>query len=82
MTERIPDRIRIEVEVHVPPGTDLAESVRWVDGLSDLDPDRHECEAALYIMLAKSAWRRAEQLRLMAADADRRRARRRRGVSG
>jgi len=79
-----PGRVLVEVSVNIPPGSDLAESLRWLDSLPDIDPDRHECEGFLYMMLAKSAWRRAEQLRQSRADSERRsRARRKRPeVSG
>jgi hypothetical protein len=70
-------RIRVEVEVHVPPGTGLVEQVNWLATLPQGSPDRHECEGWLYMTLARSAWRRAEDLRRAERDRARRRAARR-----
>lgn len=56
-------RIRVQVDVHVPPGSELLEQIRWLDSLPPADPDRRECEAFLYMTLARSAWRRADEVR-------------------
>jgi hypothetical protein len=56
-------RIRVEVDVRVPPGSELPEQIRWLDSLPQADPDRLECEAFLYMTLARSAWRRADEVR-------------------
>lgn len=74
-------RLRFELEMGVPPGSDMHELLAWVGSLSELDPDRHEMEAQLYLTLARSAWRRAEELRRAARDRERRQARRERKVT-
>lgn len=70
----------LEVSLNIDPASELGQLLTgWLAGLSELDPDRHDCEAFLYMMLAKSAWRRADQLREAAADRARRQSRRKGG---
>jgi hypothetical protein len=52
------------IVVYVPGvGAELAEGINWVNSLPGSDPARHDCEAFIYMTLARSAWRRADELR-------------------
>jgi hypothetical protein len=68
-----PGRIRVEVDLAVPAGSGLVESVRWVAGLPPTDPDRCELEAQIYMMLARLAWRDADRYRAIRQAGQRRR---------
>jgi hypothetical protein len=70
-----PGQIRIEVTLSVPPGSEsLLESVAWLAGLPQHDPDRCELEAQVYMMLARLAWRDADRARELRARLARRKA--------
>lgn len=42
---------------------ELREMLKWLDGLSENDPDRHEMKAYIYMTLARSEWRWADRYR-------------------
>jgi hypothetical protein len=42
---------------------ELREMLKWLDGLSDTDPDKHDMKAHIYMTLARSEWRWADRYR-------------------
>jgi hypothetical protein len=54
----------VRVEMQFTGGSaEFRQHIAWADALPQSDPARHEIEGMIYMMLARSAWRRAEQLR-------------------
>jgi len=41
----------------------IAGMLKWLNGISQWDSVRHECEAHIFVALARSAWREADRLR-------------------
>ena len=53
----------LHVEVSCRPEDPLAAMLRLIEGMPAWDPARQECEAQVYLALARSAWREADRLR-------------------
>lgn len=67
MTRPGPGRILIEISLNIPPDSALADTIRWLNALPPHDEVRLECEAFLYMTIARATWRdadRARELRL------------------
>lgn len=58
-----PGRILIEISLNIPPGSQLADTIRWLDTLPPHDEVRLECEAFLYMTIARATWRDADRAR-------------------
>lgn len=67
----------LHVEVSCPPGDPLAGTLRLIGGMPSWEPARQECEAQVYLALARSAWREADRLRGLQQHREARKQRRR-----
>lgn len=56
-------RLTVEVAVTMPNVGTLAEGLSWLSSLPTTSPERLECEAFIYMMLARSCWREADHMR-------------------
>lgn len=63
MTRAGPGRILIEISLNIPPDSQLADAIRWLDTLPQHDEVRLECEAFLYMTIARATWRDADRAR-------------------
>lgn len=69
-----PGRILIEISLNIPPDSQLADTIRWLNTLSPFDEVRLECEAFLYMTIARAAWRDADRARELRRKREERRA--------